>query len=431
MQTVRRTTTSFPLKLIQLWTIIFIIFLLGLRIDDAWACTDPPPLDPSQPTTSNDPSVFNNATRNASLRACAKILKRFSEHLTAEQQQMLEQIDISITGDTDASQVYASKTATGRKIEVSVGFIGLVSLLSDIDVFFNLPNAPQRSYPYVEYISKIATDNAAAAREGKTQIVADSFPRFLGLSQSREKALYDDARIHGMRVGMYEQNLALTLGHELAHHFFKHVDSSYSIAERRLNESAADLFAVNLAIKSGYQPYLARFPFLLFVQLEEIFKIAPNTSDHPEPSCRLSPVIQASISAMRADKPFIALLKEQGTFDAWDRNMTQVQAELVKRCGSSTAATSPSQPKSTSLPPGSFSECMQGMPSKCLEVCLRRGIDPATCETKACRADSTLNQQSWTKACMEPSHQSRPQRAENSNPKTDPPPMSLDNILLK
>lgn len=371
---------------------------LTLDIEFVWACKLRAQSIPPQPAFSDEPFIYNDATRTASINTCAKILEEFKPYLSDDQRNMLKSISILISPSLDASLVQARGNGTEKEIEISVGFIEMASLVSDIMVFNELPNAADKSWGYLAYVARIATGNARITGTGRSQEKIQSFPRFLGASQSEERDLYSNNRIHAMRESMYKQNLAVTLGHELAHHFFKHLEGEHTLAERRVNEAKADRFAIELAIKSGHQPFMAVFPFLLFVQLEDIFQIAPDSSDHPEPACRAGTFIDAGISSMRADSGFVEHLKRRGEYDSWNRGMNTLSTGIKEHCASPNSNLLPAPPERIRNRNAS-SQCMDEMPAKCLSTCLRRGIDPEVCEKKACRVDSAINQQAWSKAC--------------------------------
>lgn len=46
-----------------------------------------------------------------------------------------------------------------------------------------------------------------------------------------------------------------------------------------------------------------------------------------------------------------------------------------------------------------FENCMREMPSKCMEVCLGKGIPQNICQTQACVPTSQKNKEAWTEAC--------------------------------
>jgi hypothetical protein len=69
-----------------------------------------------------------------------------------------------------------------------VGFIELISSISDVMVFWNLPNAQYKAWNYVDYVTNIATSNANAMSY-RGQKIALSFPMRMGLGKSKKREL--------------------------------------------------------------------------------------------------------------------------------------------------------------------------------------------------------------------------------------------------
>jgi hypothetical protein len=286
---------------------------------------------PSRPYT-EDPFEYNEGTIAASTRTCAMLISQFRPHLSEAQISILNTIDISISPSLEAHRVFASGKGSTREIEISIGFVSLISLLSDMMVFQDLPNAPLKADDYINYVTEIALSNFQS--ETSRQHRAVSFPRFLGLSLTEEHRLYSDPTIHSKRVLMYVETLAIVLAHELAHHFYNHVDSNATLESKRANEAAADHFAVDLVIKSGHQPFLGIFPFWFFVKLEEIRRVAPHQRDHPDPACRLGEMVTSGIQVMRADNGFIDQLRKERRLAIWNEQMEKLGTSFREHCGS-------------------------------------------------------------------------------------------------
>ena len=69
-----------------------------------------------------------------------------------------------------------------------MGFIELISSISDVMVFWNLPNAPYKDWNYVDYVTNITTSNANGMSY-RGQKIALSFPMHMGLGKSEKRKL--------------------------------------------------------------------------------------------------------------------------------------------------------------------------------------------------------------------------------------------------
>ncbi|HRB14883.1 MAG TPA: hypothetical protein PK224_03745 [Nitrospira sp.] len=285
------------------------------------------------PGFADDEASFIDAMQTASEGACYLVLKDFRPHLSDHQKATLQQIRIRITPSREADRVFARGEGSERRIEISVGFLMAGSLVSDLQVFQNLQNGQDRTWDYVSYIATSLIKNSRADGERSSKIALKSFPTFLGFNATKERELYSDPRIYKIRSYLNVEALALILAHELSHHFLDHVGKTeLSLDLKRLQEAEADRLAVRLAIASGHNPLLGIYPFLLYVAMEENFRIDPSQRDYPEPGCRVGGMIDAGIVSFYEDNGFIQHLKTTGEFETWDRSMRTLREEFRLHC---------------------------------------------------------------------------------------------------
>ncbi len=338
--------------------------------------------DPVRLPYTNEPAAYNDATRAASTRACAMLLSEFKPHLSSAHQRMLSEINVQITSNLRADKVGARQDGSRKLIEISIGFIGLFSTLSDMFLFYDLPNATERSGEYIDYVTKIAVSNS----KNQDRAVAKSFPRFLGLTQAQERELYEEEQVYKKRSALYVESLALVLAHELAHHFLGHLPPSPNATEQQQREREADAFAVDLVIKSGHQPFLGILPYFFFIQIQ-------GDPIHAAPECRFLAVLEPSIAALVDAQNSSAVPGVD--MKAWARQMQAKLPPLRQHCAEVANLRTPKVSSHSSA----FERCMAEMPAKCLDTCLRKGIPTDICHNKACLPHSEMNVTTWTRAC--------------------------------
>jgi hypothetical protein len=273
-------------------------------------------------------------------RTVDQIVADFGPHLRPEHRAMLKLIDIGVTSSGNFDRVFAINGRDGRQIKIDVGFVLVMELIQDavILTYMHGVGDAKTFESYVDRVAEMFIRNSNLYREGKPMNAIPPYVEFVALPATRVQSIYNSPGFQNVRVDYKVETLAVILGHELGHHFLGHLDldalkvrrgstltESEKLKESRRREAKADAFGVDLAIKAGYSPMKAAWPFIFFAVLGDDPDVTARS--HPDSGCRAGRVFESGAVAARANPEFLEELRRKGLLTRWEK---EVEGELKR-----------------------------------------------------------------------------------------------------
>ena len=168
-------------------------------------------------------------------------------------------------------------------------FFSIVVLEAETKTFSNTAKAI--SYPVTESAAKQVFQKVIKATDGRVRSVIFKVVKHNSINAFASKNTQTGERNIIVTTGLLnfvknEHELAVIIGHELAHHMLGHLDSMNT--NTRFNSSAyreamADITGIALTKMSGYDPCIGS---TFWTRMREEFGHRYETSTHPTPSSR-------------------------------------------------------------------------------------------------------------------------------------------------
>jgi hypothetical protein len=202
----------------------------------------------------------------------------------------LREIDIRIPMDYNVTRVQAFRDERGQRIiEMSFGFLGIITQLSEYCYFASESGDFEKFDAYVDYVNEMVDRNERMLRKDHIK----SFQEYAEITAEKWDAIAgrDD---YWRNVGVLTASaIGFILTHEIGHHVFDHVDRPpRSPVESRRYEAQADRYAVALTLKMGISA-LGAMPALAFFATHEGERVTSDAT-HPLALCRLLEAFSAT-----------------------------------------------------------------------------------------------------------------------------------------
>lgn len=314
-------------------SILFLSFLCQSEAASAQTAFAPPP-----------PGVLRQYQR-ATERAVDQIIGDFLPQLRPEQRALVTSIDIVVPSSGNFDRVFAVNGPDGRRIEIDVGFIVVMELIQDAAILTSVHGIGDAKTfeKYAYLVADLFLENSNAYRRGQPRKAIPPYVQVVSVPPARFQPIYSSPDFQNLRVEYKVQTLAVVLGHELGHHLLGHLDADKLAARRnsglteeaksnesRRREASADAFGVDLAIRAGYNPLEAAWPFIFFAMLGDDPDI--TTRSHPDSGCRAGRVFKAGAKAAMAKPDFVKELERKGLRAKWEREIEGELERLLKDC---------------------------------------------------------------------------------------------------
>jgi hypothetical protein len=247
-----------------------LLFLLGL----AEICE-------AQGTSKGNSTALSQ--REDFIRVVNLIRSKALDEMPDVERRILREIDIRIPMDQNITRVQSFRDERGQRIiEMSFGFLKVITLLSQYCVFADATGDLEKFDAYVDYVNEMVDRNERML--GKDHI--KSFQEYAEIPAEKWDAIAngDD---YWRNVGLLTASaIGFILTHEIGHHVFDHVDRPQRPPEEsRLVEAQADRYAVALTMKMGISP-LGALPALAFFATHE-GQVVESDATHPLALCRV------------------------------------------------------------------------------------------------------------------------------------------------
>lgn len=270
----------------------------------------------------------------AGTRTIETVIKKIRRNLPLDERRMLRKINIFIDrNDWDIVGVYAKKSGSSREIGISMGFLIAMDFIDTAIVAGQLGKIDDDIVmKYILETIGTILENVYRARRGEPRHPEPIFYKWIGWSESKWNALIATKEFTAYKDVIKLESFAFILGHELAHHFFGHLENRKSSVEE---EDEADREGARMALKAGYNPILAFQPFILFAALEGDQPVDEATRTHPPPLCRGKYLLNIGVQNALQNEEFTTYMKERGIFYDWEENiekMDEVFEELIPEC---------------------------------------------------------------------------------------------------
>ncbi len=256
-------------------------------------------------------------------------LDKMKPHMTSSQRRMLRKIDIKVSKrNWNIYGIHALRNGSDRSITFPLGFGIAVHPIDEAIAFTQLNGGSWDDVmDYMKYYVDAMRENMRRYQKNKPMIWVDSFSHYAGYSEAqynntvRRKGyqyILEEIKLHGY---------ALILAHELAHHFYGHLNNSTSSLDE---EMEADEEAIKLALASDYNPVLGFTAFLFYAVFENDSGIYDGSATHPPPICRVSLMVIEGTKALKKDRKYMSHLNETGQYTAWTKAMDELVDVLTE-----------------------------------------------------------------------------------------------------
>lgn len=213
---------------------------------------------------------------------------------TRKEKILAQDIDVDVVLDTRISRVRAFEIDGKRKIEISTGFLSLISHMIDANIVSLQFNKQSELSAYQRKISYFITSYEDRVREGQSSTWPEPFHKFVGIGDGAYNKLYKSKQYDQMFSMSLRVVLSYILAHEFAHHVLGHltVKQPSNLAESRRNEDEADDFSIRTNWMLGNNPLPVANYFMLFTMVEG----GLHEGTHSPSACRLEKFLHAGIS---------------------------------------------------------------------------------------------------------------------------------------
>ena len=195
------------------------------------------------------------------------IMKAF----TRKERILAKDIIVDVVMDTNISRVRAFSADGLRKIEISTGFLSLVSHMIDANIVSVQFDKQRDLAAYHRVISSFLTSYQDRIRRGQLSTWPEPFHKLVGIGEDVYENLYRSEQYGQMFSMSLRVLLSYVLAHEFAHHILGHltVKRPSSLEESRRNEDEADDFSIRTNWMLGNNPLLVANYFMLFTMQGE------------------------------------------------------------------------------------------------------------------------------------------------------------------
>ena len=302
------------------------VIALALLLGPAPACLAQGP---------DDDSTAALAYHDQAMRLINAVLDAFWEAMNEDERAVLQEIDVRMPIDYNVTRVVAYRDDSGRVIEVSSGFFGLMSQLCEDEVLhdYYLPQDPGITDKFEAYLTSL--NEAIDRNEQSFSAEPEPLPRFAPFAgipddvaaaiQSRDDYLDSFAKLRLSAI-------AFVLAHEIGHHVLGHtgMQPPESPSESRARESDADRYAAELTMRVGL-PAFGALPALALFAAAEGETLDPQAS-HPLGTCRILAAMFDSIDRLAADERTVHLLDQNQDMMPGGARYQQFRATLNQNC---------------------------------------------------------------------------------------------------
>jgi len=213
---------------------------------------------------------------------------------TRKEKVLAEDIIVDVVLDTNISRVRAFSSNGGRKIEISTGFLSLISHMIDANIVSNQFNKQSKLAAYNQTISSFVTSYQDRVRREENSTWPVPFHTFVGIGDDIYNELYRSKQYDQVFSMSLRIVLSYILAHEFAHHVLGHltVKKPSNLEESRRNEDEADDFSIRINWILGNNPLAVANYFMLFTMVEG----GLHEGSHSPSACRLEKFLHAGIS---------------------------------------------------------------------------------------------------------------------------------------
>ena len=273
--------------------------------------------------------------RDRAMRLINAVLDVFWEVMSEDERAVLQEIDVRMPVDYNITRAVAYRDDSGRVIEVSSGFFGMMSQLCEDDVLreYYLPQDPGINDKFEQYLTSL--NQAIDHNEQSFSVEPEPLPRFAPFA-----GIPDDvaAEIEGRddyvaAVGNLRMSaIAFVLAHEIGHHLLGHTDrpSPETAEQSRAEETEADRYAGELTLRAGL-PAFGAFPALVFFAAAEGETLDPEAS-HPLAMCRVLDTYLDIADWLAADERLSPLLDLEPDMRPGHAKYQQLVADKQQYC---------------------------------------------------------------------------------------------------
>ena len=262
-------------------------------------------------------------------RTIDDILLKIKPNLTERQRIELRQINIVVSYGENVFGVYARRKGQYKEIVVTVGFITTMEAIQDAAMIAQRMGYPSRDVlDYVDRVAGLMLGNKELRDRGLPVKRIPFFYEFVRVPDREFQSLIGSANFLNERTLLKVESLAFVIAHELGHHFLGHLGNRRVTLE---DELAADEFALDLGVKSGFSPLLAIWPFMFFAYLEDPNSARTEKRTHPKTICRVARFLEVGVKVAMADQEFGRYLDRTGQRRAWIRIQRERQEAIPAR----------------------------------------------------------------------------------------------------
>lgn len=223
------------------------------------------------------------------------IMKTF----TGKERLLAKDIVVDVVMDTNISRVRAFSSDGLRKIEISTGFLSLISHMIDANIVAERFGKQSKLAAYHRLISSFVSSYQDHVRRGQLSFWPEPFHKFVGIGDDIYERLYKSDKYDEIFSMSLRVVLSYVLAHEFAHHIFGHltVKIPKNPKESRRNEDEADDFSIRTNWMLGNNPLLVANYFMVFTMVEG----GLHKGTHSPSACRLEKFLHAGISLTESE----------------------------------------------------------------------------------------------------------------------------------
>ena len=205
---------------------------------------------------------------------------------TQSELEIAKDVIVTVPLDPRFSRVIAYNSYGLKKIEISTGFLSLISSLIDANIIAEEFNKVSYLLTYKKLMAQFITskqDKVIETFKNHAKIPSQQYNHFV---RSKE---YNYTFSLNLRIV-----LSYILAHEYAHHIFGHLTTKKpkNLLESRYNEDIADDFAIRINSKLKNNPLPITDYFILFSLVEN----GLQKDTHSPSACRLEKFLNAGIN---------------------------------------------------------------------------------------------------------------------------------------